>query len=157
VSLDRFIWSLLQKATSIPGKGDSRASIQRREGELVLVFDTDNATAREILGISKCCDAVFLYMVSRSRPVLLFVELKGKDVATAAEQITSTMQAIRKIVNKTIYSDFPKSSDMRAVVVRSGPAPQDQSRIQSKFFGATEVRLQFARKPDLRDFLKASS
>jgi hypothetical protein len=143
----------LQSGTSIKERGN-RASIGASDGEIVLVFRTDTDLLRKNLGIAKVCDAAFFYMQYGERPILFFVELKGKNVREAAEQIVSTMKALGGLLRTVGGGDFPKPGDMRAVVVRSGAAPQDQSKIQDMFWKKTSVTLYFAREnADLRRFI----
>jgi hypothetical protein len=153
MSIDLLALSCLQQGTSVSEQG-KRAAIAKRANEVVLLFRTDCGNVRRILGIQRVCDATFMYMRHRGRPLLLFVELKGRNVSDAAEQISSTMQAIRNVIRDTVTPNFPQAADMRAIVVRSGNAPQGQGALQEKFFKATGVKLQFAREvADLRDYL----
>jgi hypothetical protein len=153
MSIDTLVLDCVRKGSSYSEKGKS-VSIAKRSDESVLLFHTDNAAARSVLGIARSCDVTFLYMRHLSRPVLLFCELKGRNVADAAEQIESTLVAIRGIIQRTIRRDFPRNGDVRAVVVRSGSAPNNQSAIQERFWRRTGVRLQFAReRADLRQFV----
>jgi hypothetical protein len=153
MSVDILISSCIQPGTSYSEKGRS-ASIAKGNDETVLLFKTDCDIVRRVLSINRACDIAFLYMKHRTRPILLFVELKGKNINDAAEQIKTTMQAISNIIRNTIHPRFPEKRDVRAIVVRSGSAPQNQFEIQEKFFRETGVRLQFAReKADLRQFI----
>jgi hypothetical protein len=153
MTLDKLIVDCIESGASYSEKGKSVA-ISKRVDELVLVFQTDNAIARAILGITRSCDVTFLYMRHRSRPLLFFCELKGRNIRDAAQQITSTLLAMRRMIQTTVSRDFPRNQDLRAVIVRSGSAPHNQSAIQEQFLKDTGVRLQFAReRADLRQFV----
>ena len=139
--------------TSLSERGKS-VSIARRNNEIILLFSTDTELARNVLGVARLCDAVFLYMEYLSRPILIFVELKGKNIKDAAEQLSSTIRAVRAILNRSIKRNFPEHGDLRAIVVRAGSAPQNQQEIAERFFKETGVRLHLVReRADLRDFL----
>ena len=86
--------------------------------------------------------------------VLAAPRLKGRDVRGAAEQIASTLGAVRPIIRAEVARDFPQDQDLRALIVRSGSAPNTQAAVQERFFRDTGVRLQVARETaNLRAFI----
>jgi hypothetical protein len=153
MSIERLISSCIQPGTAYSEQGKS-VSIARRGNEFVLLFQTDNDVARSVLGITRSCDVTFFYMRHQERPILVFCELKGRNVSDAADQISSTLLAVRTILRQIIGRGFPQNGDIRALVVRTGSAPHNQSAIQESFFRRTGVELLFARnEADLRDYL----
>ena len=153
MNIDKLIVDCIKSGTSYAEKGKS-VSIKKEHDELVLVFQTDNAVVRSVLGIARSCDVTFVYMRHRRRPILIFCELKGRNVDDAAEQVQSTLTAVRRAVKNIIAADFPQNGDIRALIVRTGSAPHNQGAIQDKFQRETGVRLQFAReRADLRSYL----
>jgi hypothetical protein len=153
MSLDTLLHSCLQVKTSFAEKGKS-VSISRGDDEIILMFHTDCDAARKALKIEKACDVTFLYMKHQQRPIFIFVELKGKDISRAAEQIKSTIDGLRRLLKQAISPHYPNNEDLRAIVVRSGSTPRDLSRIHDKFFSDTGVKLQFGRQAaDLRRFV----
>src|SRR5437868_1197511 len=99
MSINRLI-SCLQTGTSFSEQGKS-VSIMRRNNEIVLMFATDSQLVRDVLGVARVCDAVFVYMQYLSRPILIFVELKGKNIKDAADQINSTIRGARSLLNRS--------------------------------------------------------
>lgn len=154
MSIERLLFDCIQQGTSYSEQGKS-VSIARRKNELILLFQTDNDVARFVLGITRSCDVTFFYMRHRQRPILVFCELKGRNVSDAADQISSTLVAIRTILQQTVTRDFPRNEDIRALIVRTGSAPHNQTAIQESFFRRTGVELQFARtNADVRNYLE---
>ncbi len=152
MSINRLI-SCLQTGTSVSERGKS-ASLTRRNNEIVLMFSTDSEVVRAVLGVARVCDAVFLHMQHLGRPVLIFVELKGKNVRDAADQISSTIRGVRSLINQSIRRNFPQSGDLRAVIVRSGSAPHNEQQVIDRFWRETGIRLHLVReRADLRKYL----
>ena len=154
MSIDRLIADCIKSGSSYREKGKS-VSIAKARDELVFVFHTDNTTARSVLQIARSCDVTFVYMKHRRRPILIFCELKGRQIDDAADQIQSTLLSVRRALREAINRNFPDDPDLRALVIRSGTAPHNQSAIQERFFRQTGVRLQFAREhADLREHIR---
>lgn len=155
MSIDAVVASCLIRGTSFSEKAKSVA-IRKRTDEIVMAFRTDSPEFRGITNVQRASDVAFLYMRHLGRPVLLFVELKGSDISHAADQLQATIEAVRKLIRNTVHSSYPECSDVRAIIVRSGSAPANQTLIQERFYKATGVRLRFARdKADLRDFVNS--
>jgi hypothetical protein len=153
MSLDRLICSCLKPGTSFTEKGKT-VTIAKRDDETILMFRTDSEIAKKILQIPRACDITYFYMRHRQRPKLLFVELKGKDIGEAGEQLRITIQRLRELIRAQTHPNFPQNIDIRAIAVRTGSAPHAQSKIQELFLRQTGVPLQFARvEAQLRDFL----
>jgi hypothetical protein len=90
----------LQKGTSVSESGRS-ASLDRRPGECVLLFKTDCPRFRSVFGVGDrpLSDAVFYYKAAAgadTQQALIFVELKGTDVAHALEQLRTAVEVVRK-------------------------------------------------------------
>jgi hypothetical protein len=154
MKFEKIVHSCLSDRTSLSEEGKS-ASIARRNDETILMFLTDSDVVRRELGIKRACDAVFVYIRQRARPILLFIELKGSDIQGAADQIRFTAEGVRKLVNSDFSTTFPNPDDMRAVVVFSGSAPRSQAEILERFERDTGFTLRLVRETaDLRKHLQ---
>ena len=93
------LWNcLVPGATSVSESGVS-ANLQRGSDESVLAFRIDTDGFRKRFNLSnpaRVCDALFFYKVKESDPLLMFVELKGRDVAGAIQQLEQTLSTVRR-------------------------------------------------------------
>jgi hypothetical protein len=122
--------SLIPGVTKAEDKGSgshTSANLDSGRGESVLVFHLDNEKSRTRLGLSnnKCCDFVFFFK-SGSHCTLIFVELKGTDIASAEDQIVSAYQAM------SAQSSYIKSCGPLAVIVSNVAAPMNGKVIQRR-------------------------
>ena len=118
----------------------------RPEGrECVLVFGIDNQRFRTQFSVHRACDALFFYKSQAHGPVLLFVELKGSDVESAAEQLGQALDAVRKGLSGV--------SEYRAIVVLRKSAPASRNKLWSRFRNKYGVELKVCRDGNLRPFL----
>ena len=89
----------LMPGASVSESGVS-VGVERQADETVLFFKIDNTPVRKDLGIQEGeagCDYVAFYS-KENRIVLCFVELKGKDVKHAVEQIIHTYRRIQELL-----------------------------------------------------------
>ena len=139
------LWEcLIPGKTSISESGQS-ARIDPHGGECVLAFELDNQKFRDRFGVGRVCDALFFYRRDQERPVLLFVELKGTDIAKAAEQLGQSLRAVKDTLQR--------NAQYRAVVVSRGRAPARKDPLCRQFFQQHQVELKISRDGDLRRFL----
>jgi hypothetical protein len=122
--------SLIPGVTLAEDKGSgshTSANLHRGNGESVLVFHLDDEHTRKRLALAekKCCDFVFFFK-SQARCTLIFVELKGIDIATAEEQIVSAYHAM------SAQSAYIRSCGPFAIIVSSGAAPKNGKDIQKR-------------------------
>jgi len=139
------LWKcLLPGQTSIRESGKG-ARIKPEAGECVLAFGIDSQDFRRRFDASKVCDALFFYKSKEQDPVLLFVELKGSDLGSAAQQLGEALQAVRgKLKLKVHY---------RAVVVSRSTAPGRSNPLRRKFSKEHKLPLEICRSGDLRQYL----
>jgi hypothetical protein len=71
------------------------AELKPGGNETVLLFHLDEETTRKQLGLSgkKCCDFLYFYK-KNSQCLLIFIELKGSNLAEAGEQLVNAIDAI---------------------------------------------------------------
>lgn len=150
--MDKLIRACLKEGTSHKERGN-KASLQRLRDEVVLLFQVDNDEARQAFGIGRACDLAFFYMKHRERPRLLFVELKGRHITDAVEQLRQTIIGAKRFLFNITGNTFPLPDDMRAIVVRTGASPRIEPTLQRRFQAATAIELQFTRDSDLRPFV----
>jgi hypothetical protein len=125
--------SLIPGVTLAEDKGSgsrTSANLHRGNGESVLVFHLDNVLTRRKLELSerKCCDFVFFFK-SETQCTLIFVELKGGDIASAEEQIVAAYQAM------SAQSAYVRSCGPLPVIVSSVTAPMNRKDIQKRMKG----------------------
>lgn len=144
---DFLVWEcLVPGQTSIAERGTgTSARIKPLGGECVLTFGIDNQAFRGEFNVNRVCDALFFYKIEAKSPVLLFVELKGADIASAAEQVGQALQAVRRAL--------PRDADYRAVVVTRRKAPTRSDALWRRFFEDYGVELRISRDGNLRPYL----
>jgi diphthamide biosynthesis methyltransferase len=93
---------------------------------------------------------------ARNPPRLVFVELKGTDVKSAAEQLKETVRKVTQALG-AVSSAFSSKNNLLAVVVRAGSAPRQLGEIQRKFQKEVGIPLHILSSPaDLRKILEPS-
>jgi hypothetical protein len=92
MSFHSVVAACLHPGTAAKEKGKS-VRIDLKKDETVLLFRTDSNEAKAYLGIKTASDFVYFYMKDQHTPKLVFVELKGSDLAKAAEQLQATIGA----------------------------------------------------------------
>ncbi len=142
----------VQRAACLPGTawGESgrRASISREEDEEILLFRVDDAAVRGLFGGGPLCDLLFLYRETRSvRRTAVLVELKGRDLNHAVEQLGGALAAVRKCATREFDVEAWK-----AVAVVRGAVPRDVERLRKRFDAEYGVPLRVcsAKTCDLR-------
>ena len=139
------LWKcLIPGETSLKESGRS-ARIKPRSGECVLAFSIDNEDFRARFKVRKVCDALFFYKSRQGDPILLFVELKGSDIASAAPQLGQALKAIQNAL--------ARRARYRAVVVTRGGAPARDDPLRRQFYRKYGVELSICRDGDLRPHL----
>jgi hypothetical protein len=152
MSFHSVVAACLHPGTAAKEKGKS-VRIDLKKDETVLLFRTDSNEAKAYLGIKTASDFVYFYMKDQHTPKLVFVELKGSDLAKAAEQLQATIGAVRDLLAKRVGA-LAKSLRVDAVVVFSGSAPKSLDDVQRQFRKVTGVSLRTQRESlDIRAFI----
>ncbi len=96
-------------------------SVKPRTGETILFFSIDNATNKNCnfnkeFGGGRICDLLIFY--KKSDIMIVFVEIKGRNVKDALKQIKNTVNKLKKVntKNKIIW---------KAVIVSHTSAPKN--------------------------------
>ena len=158
------IHSLLKHCMRIDNtsiKENSRStSIARKQGEIVVLFETDNDEFREAFDLigKKCSDGVFYYkkMTVSAPSILMFVELSGggKKATISVEQLKNVVKALRSV----LIGCFGESHFRwkAAVVGTDGGTVLDQSKFQEDFRENLKTTLKFFshERLDLRELLR---
>jgi hypothetical protein len=168
MSLNVLFLTSLSPETRVSESG-ATVSAQRISGESILFFDIkDPAQAnliREDWGMANkpLCDCIVFYSKpSNNKKIFCLVELKGSNVAHAADQIKIThahmLSALRGTMNAKYCSHLVKSSELiwKAYILVHGSAPQDTRQIRQdleKIFGKNNVLIR--KDSDISTFLRS--
>lgn len=148
------LWNcLIPGATSVSESGVS-ANLKRESDESVLAFriDTDGFRKRfKLSNGAKVCDALFFYKVKKSDPLLIFVELKGRDIPRAIQQLEQTLSTFRRELEQRGELARRRVKCVAVVVTRRGVHRQTK-RLQREF-SQRDVPLKFSKTGDLRQLL----
>ena len=142
-----------------------RVSMRASRGELVEVFHVDDnsnpsCTLRSEIDLSgRICDCIFHYeyeVGKGAKYILCFVELKGRDVSRAVEQLINTFNRIRDRLCP-FHSDVLR---FKAYIYIGISAPADNKKAFSKLkkrledeFGSGNALIR--REDDIGVFLRA--
>lgn len=159
--------TLLLSCCLLPGKTSYKedgveVSLQPASGETVLFFHIDeksnpNCKFRQLLGLDregmKICDLIVFY-AKESERIICFVELKGKDINTAKEQVINTYTYLDKFLKKT---DSSLSFTPKTYIVCNSSVPQEldkyKKELKNKF---DEGNYEISRNSDLGNFLRGA-
>jgi hypothetical protein len=99
--------SCLQADTHATEQGLT-VSVAKKKNEIILFVQTDNANARKCLKMpvddEQSCDRLILYAMKdiSKNELYCFLELKGKDLSHAVNQIINTHKYMLTLINNTI-------------------------------------------------------
>jgi hypothetical protein len=116
-----FTGCLLPGKTCFSEQGKS-VSVIPQSGETVLFFSIDNPNCelRQLIGLDRAgeaiCDLLVFYAIGDKRTIC-FVELKGKDLEKAVEQVVNTHNKLKSKLKQKFAS--------KAFIVFGGSVPQD--------------------------------
>ena len=151
----------------LPGKTRQKVdgvevSLQPASGETVLFFHIDeksnpNCKFRKLLELDKegmkICDLIVFYAKDNER-IICFVELKGKDINTAKEQVINTYTYFNKFLKKT---DSSLSFTAKTYILSKSSVPQEldkyKKELKDKF---DEGNYDISKNSDLGDFLRGA-
>lgn len=120
-------------------------SIERESGEIIRFFLTDCDPARECFAMQaegiKCCDYLLLYTREDSmhaNELLCFIELKGKALHKAVDQICNTFKYVTQFSQQYIHrSQHTNVTQVVAIFlherVPSGRSRREKERLEKIF------------------------
>jgi hypothetical protein len=158
--VNSLVFVCLQAGTSA-SENKKRVRIDRRDGELILLFKTDLEQFKTRVGTTRSSDYLYVYRLVATGNAhsiepyhLIFVELKGTDVGSAIDQLKETIVAFKRSILKNIPVPIPNT--LSALVICSGCDPKLVARKTKEFYTATRVKIHFksASEYDLRDLLE---
>ncbi|WP_414752068.1 hypothetical protein [Anabaena sp. CCY 9910] len=157
--------TLLLSGCLLPGKTSHREDgieirIEPVSGETVLFFSIDpeknpSCKLRQLLGLDqvgmKSCDLIVFY-ATENKNIICFVELKGRKIENAKEQVINTYTYFKKVFKQSEPSlDFvPK-----AYIISNSSLPKEMDKYKQELktiFG--EGNYDINRDPDLGSFLR---
>jgi hypothetical protein len=145
------------------------AVVQSLSNTVTLAFAIDNANVRRALSLPSetCCDGLFLSVrrVGEKEPEvsLLFLEMKGKHIDHAIDQLESAIRAVQRILRSEEGMTVSSRTRFVAAVVSDRAAPQlvkpDARRRLQKLGVAIELRSgeRRGKSADLTDLVWARS
>lgn len=164
VLLNGTLQSCCQKGTSVNESGLT-VSTERLPGETILFFHTDCPEGRKSLGMVEAgiqvCDYLVLYLKDgEGREIVCFLELKGKKLDDAINQVLSTHQRVVALAREKIdRQQLQNNVGWKACICLHGQAPRNGARIENQLiekFGKSNVRIKHGIKHDklLGEFLR---
>src|SRR5262245_16617401 len=118
-AFELLLWRCLDPGRTSFGEQGLSAQIKPEGKETVLVFHSDTEIFRDTFGLSpedNVSDAIFFYKKEASRPIVLFLELKGTDIEHARKQLTMVIKVVRDKMGAGVRSE----TDYRAIILTSG-------------------------------------
>lgn len=126
-------------------------SLEPEQDETVRFFHIDNHAFRSYFQVANVCDLLIEYQ-RETFALLLFIELKGKNLRDAEQQIVGAVKAVRTCLEGQWA--------LRALVVASGVSPKRAAAMQRRIKRATSVTLYFKSLKrgtlSLRPFIKVN-
>ncbi len=140
VAIEPLLWFCLAQGTSIEEQG-LKLSIRPNGDETILVFGTDCAEFRRSFYAPEAdqlaSDALFFYKRADKQPVLVFVELKGRNIDHALKQLRATILAVKRGVEAALGG----ATTCLALVVSDGATSKTRQNKQRDFETETGVPL----------------
>ena len=146
------------------GESGARVSVSRPKKhaskETVLFFSIDDqsdekSTLRDDLGVEEAlCDLVVFYAPENGdKKVLCLVELKGKNIKHAVEQVTNTCRSLKNNFNNKTHI---QQITWKAYILTTGGAPkntkQEMDKGLAKSFDKNNYKI--SNKENIWDFLR---
>lgn len=136
-------------------------SIDRQEDELIYFFHTDCGEGNRCLGMNKpekekCNDYLVFYTKEKSiNEVFCLLELKGKDIQRAKQQVINTHEYISALLKDKISRTQMQNLIWSVYICLSNSAPQETQRVQNELaalFGKGRVGIKTVVKKDTTNF-----
>ena len=149
---------VLDKSSYVDQGTGRGVQMDRRPGEVILVFAPDKEAVREetrrYFDVKRFCDVIIFYLSAALEcPTILLVELKGKDVHHAIKQLEAVITGIRR-KNSLLKSH----ARFKALIVTAGSVPaQMLRRTQERFMKDYNISIYHMTKifgnVDIREFM----
>ncbi len=113
-------------------------SIEREEDEVIYFFRTDCDEGNWCLGMNKvekekCSDYLVFYTKEKSvNEVFCLLELKGKDIQRAKQQVINTHEYINALLKDKISQAQMQYFVWSVYICLSNSAPQETQRVQNE-------------------------
>jgi len=136
-----------------------RVSVKSKGGETVLFFVIDSnsnncSNFRDVIKTDVICDLLVYYSTDASNKKICLVELKGKDVEHAAEQLIETKEKTENLLKDKKYRNII----WKGLIVHRSSAPRQQKpKLKRKLdsaFGRGNYDMVHKMKYDLGDFIR---
>jgi hypothetical protein len=136
-------------------------SIERQEDELIYFFHTDCGEGNRCLGMNtlekeKCNDYLVFYTKEKSvNEVFCLLELKGKDIQRAKQQVINTHEYISALLKDKISQPQMQNLIWSVYICLSNSAPQETKRVQNELigkFGKGRISIKTVVKKDNTNF-----
>src|SRR6266487_1695351 len=136
-------------------------SIEREKDEEIYFFRMDCVEGNSCLGMKKvekekCCDYLVFFNKEKSiNEVFCFLELKGKNVQKAKQQVINTYTHLSALLKENSGQNQTQVPLWSVYICLSGPAPQETQRVHNeliKRFGKGRVGIKAVIKKDTTEF-----
>lgn len=136
-----------------------KVSTEKRPGETILFFKIDSSEGRKYLnmrgeGLKVCDYLVFYAKDAENREVTCFLELKGRKLEEAVEQVISTFHHVKALTLEKIDKEWHPHLVWKACICLHGQSPRPGNRVKEllkKEFGGN-VRIKYGIKHDKEEF-----
>jgi hypothetical protein len=135
-------------------------SIEPKKDEKIYFFHTDCDEGNRCLGMNKlekeeCNDYLVFYTKEKGvNEVFCFLELKGKDIQKAKQQVINTHKCIKSLLKDKI-SQQQQNPIWSVYICLSNSAPQETQKVQNELailFGKGRVRIRTVVRKDNTSF-----
>ncbi|MDQ2886388.1 MAG: hypothetical protein M3Y39_09900 [Chloroflexota bacterium] len=136
-------------------------SIEPEKDEEIYFFHIDCQEGNRCLGMNtlekeKCNDYLVFYTREKSvNEVFCFLELKGKDIQRAKQQVLNTHKYVKALLIDRMSQAQIQNLIWSVYICLSNAAPQETQRVQnelSKLFGKGRVGIRAVREKDITNF-----
>ncbi|ODS39468.1 hypothetical protein BEH94_07965 [Candidatus Altiarchaeales archaeon WOR_SM1_SCG] len=134
-------------------------SVKHGKSETVLFFAIDSnsnnrSNFRDVINTTVICDLLVYYSTDAGNKKICLVELKGKDVEHAADQLIETKEKTENLLKEKRY----RNVIWKGLIVHRSSAPRQQKpELKRKLdyaFGRENYRMVHKMKYDLGDFIR---
>lgn len=124
--------TLIENAVAVSINKEEKSHEKKEDGEIILLFEADrNKLFRRCLSETlpkttvnpQCCDGIILRHTAEKNTIC-FVELKGKNIQHAAEQILNTWTAVSNLLEMKNIST--SKIIWKAAIISSDSKPQNE-------------------------------
>ena len=136
-------------------------SVEREKDEEIYFFHVDCHEGNRCLGMNiveqeKCNDYLVFYTRDKSvNEVFCFLELKGKDIQRAKQQVINTHEYIKALLKDRMSQAQMQNLIWSVYICLSNAAPQETQRLQNELtglFGKGRVGIKTVVRKDTTNF-----